>query len=126
MVAVLGPDARSIVSGTLDNELAARMRVAVARIGNRPALVCGTGYTGEDGIELLIDPEIAPAIWAELFDSGVVPCGLGARDTLRLEACFHLHGNDLSPDRKPIEAGLGQCCSGQTDFVRCEGAGRSP
>src|SRR5260221_6315095 len=113
MVAVLGPDARSIVSGTLDNELAARMRVAVARIGNRPALVCGTGYTGEDGIELLIDPEIAPAIWAELFDSGVVPCGLGARDTLRLQACFHLPRNDLRPDRNPIQGGPRRCRHGQ-------------
>ena len=86
-------------------------------IGGRPALVCGTGYTGEDGVELLIDPEIAPAIWAELLDAGVVPCGLGARDTLRLEACFHLHGNDLSPERNPIEAGLGWCCKEATGFV---------
>ncbi|HKB51546.1 MAG TPA: glycine cleavage system aminomethyltransferase GcvT [Solirubrobacterales bacterium] len=125
MLAVQGPHARSIVSGTLDIELPPRMRVAVARIGNRPALVCGTGYTGEDGIELLIDPEIAPAIWAELFDSGVVPCGLGARDTLRLEACFHLHGNDLSPDRNPIEAGLGWCCKEQTDFVGAEAVARA-
>jgi aminomethyltransferase len=96
------------------------MRVATARIGNRPALVCGTGYTGEDGVELLIDPEIAPAIWAELLDAGVVPCGLGARDTLRLEACFHLHGNDLSPERNPIEAGLGWCCKEATGFVGAE------
>ena len=86
---------------TLGIELPPRMRVAAARIGGRPALVCGTGYTGEDGVELLIDPEVAPAIWAELLDAGVVPCGLGARDTLRLEVCFHLHGNDLSPGAQP-------------------------
>jgi aminomethyltransferase len=125
MLAVQGPHTRSIIGGTLGIELPPRMRVAVERIGNRPALVCGTGYTGEDGVELLIDPEIAPAIWAELLDSGVVPCGLGARDTLRLEVCFHLHGNDLSPERNPIEAGLGWCCKEQTGFVGSEAVARA-
>jgi aminomethyltransferase len=117
MLAVQGPHARSIVAGTLQVELPGRMRVATARIGGRPGLVCGTGYTGEDGVELLVDPAVAAAIWAELLDAGVVPCGLGARDTLRLEACFHLHGNDLSPERNPIEAGLGWCCKEETGFV---------
>jgi len=117
MLAVQGPHARTILTATLAIELPPRMRVAHARVGGRPALVCGTGYTGEDGVELLIDPEVAPAIWAELLDAGVVPCGLGARDTLRLEACFHLHGNDLGPDRNPIEAGLGWCCKEATGFV---------
>ncbi len=117
MLAVQGPHARGVLARTLGLELPPRMRVAVVRIGGRPALACGTGYTGEDGIELLIDPEVAPAIWAELLDAGVVPCGLGARDTLRLEACFHLHGNDLSPERNPIEAGLGWCCAEETGFV---------
>jgi aminomethyltransferase len=124
MLAVQGPHARAIVARTLAIELPPRMRVAAARIGNRPALACGTGYTGEDGVELLIDPEIAPAIWAELLDAGVVPCGLGARDTLRLEACFHLHGNDLSPERNPIEAGLGWCCVEATGFIGCEAVAR--
>jgi aminomethyltransferase len=117
MLAVQGPHAREIVARTLRIELPPRMRVATGRIGGRPALVCGTGYTGEAGVELLIDPEVAPAIWAELLDGGVVPCGLGARDTLRLEVCFHLHGNDLTPDRNPIEAGLGWCCAEETGFV---------
>jgi aminomethyltransferase len=120
MLAVQGPHARGIVARTLGIELPSRMRVATARIGDRPALVCGTGYTGEDGVELLIDPEVAPAIWAELLDGGVVPCGLGARDTLRLEVCFHLHGNDLTPDRNPIEAGLGWCCAEESRFVGAE------
>jgi aminomethyltransferase len=88
-------------------------------------LVCGTGYTGEDGVELLIDPEVATPIWAELLDAGVVPCGLGARDTLRLEVCFHLHGNDLSPERNPIEAGLGWCCKEETGFIGAEAIGRA-
>jgi aminomethyltransferase len=117
MLAVQGPHARRIVAATLRIELPERMHVRVAQIGARPALVCGTGYTGEDGVELLIDPEIVPAIWAELLDAGVVPCGLGARDTLRLEVCFHLHGQDLTPDRNPIEAGLGWCCKEETRFI---------
>jgi glycine cleavage system T protein (aminomethyltransferase) len=125
MLAVQGPHARSIVSAALGIELPPRMRVAHVRIGKRPALVCGTGYTGEDGVELLIDPEIAPPIWAELLDAGVVPCGLGARDTLRLEACFHLHGNDLTPERNPIEAGLGWCCREVTGFVGSEAVARA-
>jgi aminomethyltransferase len=117
MLAVQGPHARRIVAATLRLDLPPRMQVSTARVGNRPALVCGTGYTGEDGVELLIDPEIAPAIWVELVDAGVVPCGLGARDTLRLEVCFHLHGQDLTPDRNPIEAGLGWCCKEETGFI---------
>ena len=77
-------------------------------------------------MELLIDPEIAPAIWAELLDAGVVPCGLGARDTLRLEVCFHLHGNDLTPERNPIEAGLGWCCAAKpAGFVGAEAVARA-
>jgi aminomethyltransferase len=117
MLAVQGPHARGIVTETLRIELPPRMHVKHARVGGRPALVCGTGYTGEDGVELLIDPEVAPAIWVELVDAGVVPCGLGARDTLRLEVCFHLHGQDLTPERDPIEAGLGWSCKEQTGFV---------
>jgi aminomethyltransferase len=120
MLAVQGPHARRAVARTLGVELPARMRVTTARIGGRPALACGTGYTGEDGVELLIDPEIATAIWAELLDDGVVPCGLGARDTLRLEVCFPLHGNDLTPERNPIEAGLGWCCNEGTGFIGAE------
>ncbi len=125
MLAVQGPHARGIVAPTLGIELPPRMHVAAVRVGGRPALACGTGYTGEDGVELLIDPEVAPAIWAELLDAGVVPCGLGARDTLRLEVCFHLHGNDLTPDRNPIEAGLGWCCKEATGFVGAEAVARA-
>ena len=120
MLAVQGPNARRIAAATLRIELPPRMQARPVRIGRRPALACGTGYTGEDGVELLIDPEIAPAIWAELLDAGVVPCGLGARDTLRLEVCFHLHGNDLTPERDPISAGLGWCCKEETGFIGSE------
>src|ERR671933_191002 len=79
-----------------------------------------TGYTGEDGVELLLDPDDAPDVWDTLLAEGVVPCGLAARDTLRLEACFHLYGNDLSEDRTPIEAGLGWCCKEDTGFIGSE------
>jgi len=125
MLAVQGPHARDVAGRVLAIEPPPRMRVAAERVGRRPALVCGTGYTGEEGVELLIGPEVAPAIWAELLDAGVVPCGLGARDTLRLEACFHLHGNDLTPQRNPIEAGLGWCCKEATGFVGAEAVARA-
>ena len=125
MLAVQGPHARAVAGRALGVELPPRMRVGHVRVGGRPAIAAGTGYTGEDGVELLIDPEVAPAIWAELLDAGVVPCGLGARDTLRLEACFPLHGNDLSPERNPIEAGLGWCCAEATGFVGSEPIARA-
>ena len=110
MIAVQGPNAREVTSLVLGIELPARNRVLVEKIGGRPALVCGTGYTGEDGVELMVNPEVAVAIWTELLDAGVVPCGLGARDTLRLEACLHLHGNDLDRDIDPVTAGLAWAC----------------
>jgi len=120
MLAVQGPHTRAVLRGALGIELPPRMRVAPVKVGRRPALACGTGYTGEDGVELLIDPEVAAPIWAELLEAGVVPCGLGARDTLRLEVCFPLHGNELSTERNPIEAGLGWCCAEETGFLGAE------
>jgi aminomethyltransferase len=120
MLAVQGPHARAVLGAALGIELAPRMSVAAAQVGRRPALVCGTGYTGEDGVEMLLDPEVAPPIWVELLDAGIVPCGLGARDTLRLEVCFPLHGNELTPERNPIEAGLGWCCKEETGFLGSE------
>jgi aminomethyltransferase len=80
-------------------------------------LVCGTGYTGEDGVELLLAPDDAAGVWDALLARGAKPVGLGARDTLRLEACFHLYGNDLSEDRDPIGAGLGWACKEETGFI---------
>jgi glycine cleavage system aminomethyltransferase T len=81
------------------------------------AIVCGTGYTGEDGVEILCDPADAPMLWDELVKRGATPAGLAARDTLRLEVCFHLYGNDLMESRGPIEAGLGWCCKEDTGFI---------
>ena len=96
------------------------MRTARLEIVGTEALICGTGYTGEDGVEILLAPDAAPELWRRLLAAGVTPCGLGARDTLRLEVCFHLHGNDIGPDRNPIEAGLGWCCKEETGFVGSE------
>jgi aminomethyltransferase len=117
MLAVQGPHARAVLSAALKLALPPRMHVAPVQIGRRPALACGTGYTGEDGVELLLDPEVVPPIWVELLEAGIVPCGLASRDTLRLEVCFPLHGNELTPERNPIEAGLGWCCVEETGFI---------
>ena len=80
-------------------------------------MVNRTGYTGEDGCEILCMAEDAVALWDAVLARGVVPCGLGARDTLRLEACFPLHGNDIGPDTDPISAGLGWTCALGKDFT---------
>ena len=117
MLALQGPDARAILERHLDGEAPARMRTARARVADRTVLVCGTGYTGEDGVELLVAPEDATAVWDALTGDGAHPVGLGARDTLRLEVCFHLYGNDLSEDRNPVEAGLGWVCKPETGFI---------
>jgi aminomethyltransferase len=117
MLAVQGPGAREAVQAIADSPLPQRHAVARRLLAGRPALVCGTGYTGEDGVEVLCAPEDAGALWDELMRRRVTPAGLGARDTLRLEACLPLYGNDLSEDRGPIEAGLGWCCKEDTGFV---------
>ncbi len=121
MLAVQGPDARGLVAQLADGELPKRFRTARLTVAGAPdVLVAGTGYTGEDGVELLLAPEHATTVWDALTDKGAAPVGLGARDTLRLEVCFHLYGNDLSEDRGPIEAGLGWCCKEDTGFIGAE------
>jgi len=120
MLAVQGPRARALVRQLSDGSLPARMHCCERSVAGAAALVCGTGYTGEDGVELLLDPAAAPAVWDALLELGATPAGLGARDTLRLEVCFHLYGNDLSEDRGPIEAGLGWCCKERTGFIGSE------
>jgi aminomethyltransferase len=108
------------VGGLADGELPGRMRTAELGIAGAEALVCGTGYTGEDGVELLLAPDAAARVWDALLAGGATPAGLGARDTLRLEVCFHLYGNDMDEGRNPIEAGLGWCCVEDTGFVGSE------
>src|SRR5437899_9203922 len=89
---------------------------AEAEIDGMPVMVNRTGYTGEDGCELLCMAEDAAALWDVVLARGVVPCGLGARDTLRLEACYPLHGNDISEYTDPISAGLGWTCALGKEF----------
>ena len=120
MLAVQGPRARELVQAISDVPLPPRMTAATRRLMGAQMLVCATGYTGEDGVELLLSSADAPALWDELVRRGAVPAGLAARDTLRLEACYHLYGNDLSVERGPIEAGLGWCCVEDTRFVGSE------
>jgi aminomethyltransferase len=120
MLAVQGPKARSIVTELAEGELPQRMRTATLSVAGAQMLVCGTGYTGEDGVELLLPPERAAEVWDALVAAGAKPAGLGARDTLRLEVCFHLYGNDMDEHRNPIEAGLGWCCKEGTGFIGSE------
>ncbi len=111
MLALQGPAARSILDRRLEGEAPARMRVATGRVAGVECLVCGTGYTGEDGVELLCAPDGAEALRDALTSDGAAPAGLGARDTLRLEVCYPLHGNDITPDTDAISAGLGWVCA---------------
>ena len=120
MLAVQGPRAREIVQTISDSPLPERMTASTRRLAGAEVLVCGTGYTGEDGVELLCGPDQGAALWDEIVRRGAVPAGLGARDTLRLEVCFPLYGNDLTVDRGPIEAGLGWCCKEDTGFIGAE------
>jgi aminomethyltransferase len=79
-----------------------------------------TGYTGEKGVELLVDADAAGELWDRVLARGVVPCGLGARDTLRLEVCYPLHGNDIGPETDAISAGLGWVCALDKEFTGAE------
>jgi aminomethyltransferase len=120
MLAVQGPQAREIVQSISDGPLPDRFTCRHKMLRGKNVLVCGTGYTGEDGVELLIDPADATLIWDEVVKRGAVPAGLAARDTLRLEVCYHLYGNDLMEERGPIEAGLGWACKEDTGFIGSE------
>ncbi len=117
MLAVQGPRARAVVQGLSDGLLPPRLHCMERSVAGVPLIVCGTGYTGEDGVELLCAPEQAPVLWSALLRAGAQPIGLGARDTLRLEACFHLYGNDLDEQHDPISAGLAWACAEETGFI---------
>jgi aminomethyltransferase len=114
LIAVQGPRARGILAPLVDLDLEALRYYAVAEghAAGVPALVARTGYTGEDGFELFLDWDDALSSWDRLLetgtDEGLLPAGLGARDTLRLEAGMALYGNELDRDTDPYEAGLGR------------------
>jgi aminomethyltransferase len=124
MLAVQGPEARGIVGKLTEGELPARFRTAELSVAGAPTLVCGTGYTGEDGVELLAPPEDVKAVWDGLIAGGAAPTGLGARDTLRLEVNYCLYGNDLTEQRTPIEAALGWCVKEDTGSIGSEACRR--
>jgi aminomethyltransferase len=90
---------------------------AMSEVAAIEVMVCRTGYTGETGVELLCPAEDAVALWDHVLERGVAPCGLGARDTLRLEVCYPLHGNDITPETDAISAGLGWTCALDTEFT---------
>src|SRR5437667_1838682 len=99
---------------------AAQFTFAEGEIDGIQCMVNRTGYTGEKGCEVLVMAEDAGDLWDRVLERGAVPCGLGARDTLRLEASLPLHGNDITPDTDAISAGLGWCCALDKDFSGVE------
>jgi aminomethyltransferase len=108
VIAVQGPAARErLASVSAEAAAVKRFRVERVVIGDIPCVVAGTGYTGEDGVEVAVPADAAADVWNRLLDAGIVPAGLGARDTLRLEAALPLHGHELGPGITPLQAGLG-------------------
>jgi aminomethyltransferase len=108
IIAVQGPHARAALAG-ISAEAAAVRRFGVTPFTWRgvECTAAGTGYTGEDGVECAVPDDVAPELWDALVAAGVGPAGLGARDTLRLEAALPLHGHELGPGITPLQAGLG-------------------
>jgi aminomethyltransferase len=109
LLALQGPDAEGILQNLTDADLSALRyyRYETGEVGGYYAVISRTGYTGEDGFELYVRPGDASAIWRRLVEAGATPAGLGARDTLRLEAGMCLYGNELDPETTPLEAGIG-------------------
>jgi aminomethyltransferase len=105
MIAVQGPEAINRMGGDFVRLIKPRHCAETDWRGHR-LFASRTGYTGEDGLELVVGAEAAPDLWRELLEAGVVPCGLGARDTLRLEAALLLYGNDMDEATNPFEVGL--------------------
>ena len=93
---------------------------AMGELDGIEVMVARTGYTGEQGVELCCAEGDAVALWDAILTRGVTPCGLGARDTLRLEVCYPLHGNDITPQTDAISAGLGWACALDTEFTGVE------
>jgi glycine cleavage system T protein (aminomethyltransferase) len=93
---------------------------AMGEVGGVEVMINRTGYTGEEGVELACMEDEAGELWDAIVAAGVVPCGLGARDTLRLEVCYPLHGNDIGPQWDAISSGLGWACALETGFTGAE------
>ena len=119
VLAVQGPDARRLLAA-VSSEAAEVPRFTVAEVGDW--IVAGTGYTGEDGVEIHVPAASAPAVWDAIIAAGITPAGLGARDTLRLEAGFPLHGHELGEGITPLQAGLGWVVGWDKSDFRGRGA----
>src|SRR3712207_6030177 len=109
LLALQGPQAGDLLQPLTGTDLSKirYYRFVEGELGMSQVVLSRTGYTGEDGFEIFARPEDAPAIWRRLIEAGAAPVGLGARDTLRLEAGMCLYGNELNPDTTPLEAGIG-------------------
>lgn len=108
VLAVQGPAARRRLAEVVPEAAeVGRFRVASIARESHDLVVAGTGYTGEDGVEIAVPIPYAGALWDRLLEVGIAPAGLGARDTLRLEAALPLHGHELGPGITPLQAGLG-------------------
>jgi aminomethyltransferase len=109
LLALQGPEAADLLQNLTDAELSnlKPFRFVEDEIEGARAVISRTGYTGEDGFELYLSPDDAPELWRKLVEAGAAPAGLGARDTLRLEAGLCLYGNELDPETTPLEAGIG-------------------
>ncbi|MEK6273833.1 MAG: glycine cleavage system aminomethyltransferase GcvT [Actinomycetota bacterium] len=116
LFAVQGP--RSLERLGLDEGPA--FTFAMGKIDGTEVMINRTGYTGETGVELMVMTEDAVALWDAVLERGATPAGLGARDTLRLEVCYPLHGNDIGPETDAISAGLGWVCALDKDFTGVE------
>jgi aminomethyltransferase len=113
LIAVQGPAAREVLQplATIDLADIGYYRFGYGEVASARATISRTGYTGEDGYEIFVPPNVADRLWQAILESGrsadVIPCGLGARDTLRLEAAMRLYGNDIDETTTVLEAGLG-------------------
>jgi aminomethyltransferase len=116
LIAVQGPRALE----RLGLDPAPAFTFAEGAVGGVTCMVNRTGYTGEQGVELMAMADEAGELWDAVLERGVAPCGLGARDSLRLEVCYPLHGNDIGPDTDAISAGLGWACALDKDFTGVE------
>jgi aminomethyltransferase len=116
LIAVQGPRALE----RLELPSAPAFTFAEGEVAGVTCMVNRTGYTGEEGVELMVMADEAGELWDAVLERGVTPCGLGARDSLRLEVCYPLHGNDIGPDTDAISAGLGWVCALDKEFTGAE------
>ncbi|KQR44742.1 glycine cleavage system protein T [Frigoribacterium sp. Leaf164] len=139
LIAIQGPEAEGVLDELVTSDrlqpdaplsTLRYYRVLQGTFDDAPVLIARTGYTGEDGFELYLDPETAPELWAALAEAGaprgVVPAGLASRDTLRLEAGMPLYGHELGLDVRPAQAGLGRVVDTSKEFVGKAGVEPAP